>query len=106
MNIVLLYVLVGSLAAVIALYGAMIPWRRYRAGQSIMALLSALLLLSGYIIVARLVDPTVRSVIANILASLLILAIWFIGAVMVKERFFQDHHISDLWKKLKKRKEN
>lgn len=89
MNLGLLIAIISSLALVVALYGILIEWRQYRAGQSIMTLLVSLLLLTSYILVARLVDRSIREFIANILGTGLLLAVWFIGTVMIKERFFR-----------------
>jgi hypothetical protein len=90
MSVELLYVLIGSIALVLAYYGIFTKWYRHRAGQSQFALFAALLALSGYIMFAKNVGQPERGIVANVLCVILIGAVWYMGAVMIRERIRRD----------------
>jgi len=86
MSVELLYVLIGSIAIVLAYYGIFTKWYRHRAGHSQFWLFVALLSLAGYIMFAKNVGQPERGIVANILCTGLIIAVWFMGGVMIRER--------------------
>jgi len=86
MSVELLYILIGSIAIVLAYYGIFTKWYRHSTGWSQFTLFAALLSLCGYIMFAKGVGQPERGIVANILCVILIGAVWFMGGNMIRER--------------------
>lgn len=84
----LVVILFVSLLGVIGLYAVFTRWRATPVGWSLMTLLTSFAALVGFTLVARFfADRALMYSLYNILLVALVLAVWFVGAVMGKERF-------------------
>lgn len=86
MNLTLLTLVFAAFVTVTTIYATLARWTRYRAGRSIMWLLCALTLATGYWLAARYVPPHVRPWISNTTGVLLVLSAVEVGRVIITEQ--------------------